>query len=125
MNADRRRTERERRTAARVSAVFAAKSVARGRLQLGQAEDVSAGGITLRRPPDLPLPPGTGVVLTFALPGFASLLRVSALVVSDRSAGSFRRTGLRFVALAADQQQQISDFCLAELIPAFPAARVA
>jgi c-di-GMP-binding flagellar brake protein YcgR len=108
-----------------VSAVFAVKSVARGRLQLGQAEDVSQGGITIRRPKDLALGPGTGVVLTFAFPGCASMLRVSAVVVSDRLAGSFRRTGLRFVALAADQQQQIGDFCQLQLAPAYPTAIVA
>ena len=125
MNADRRRTERERRVAARVPAVFAVKSVARGRLQLAQAEDVSAGGLTLRRPKDLPLPAGTGVVLTFALPGYASLLRLSALVVSDRLIGSFRRTGLRFVALAADQQQEIEGFCLSQLAPSYLTAIVA
>jgi hypothetical protein len=65
------------------------------------------------------------VVLTFALPGCASLLRLSALVISDRLAGSFRRTGLRFVALAADQQQEIDGFCFSQLAPSYPAASVA
>lgn len=111
---DRRRSPRQRRLAARVPAVFAVKSVARGRLQLGQAEDISPAGMTIRRPKDLSLSVGTGLVLTFALPGSDGLLRLSALVVSDRLAGSFRRTGLRFIALAADLQQQISGFCEAQ-----------
>lgn len=125
MSTDRRRSPRQRRIAARVPAVFAVKSVARGRLQLGQAEDVSPLGMTIRRPKDLPLSAGTGLVLTFGLPGSAGLLRLSALVVSDRLAGSFRRTGLRFIALAADQQQQISAFCEAQAGPVYPTAHVA
>jgi c-di-GMP-binding flagellar brake protein YcgR len=125
MTADRRRSHKERRTVVRVAAVFAVKSVARGRLQLGQAEDICPTGMTIRRPKDVPLSPGTGVVLTFALPSGDAMLRLSALVVSDRPAGSFRRTGLRFVALAADQQQQIAGFHRSQLTPAYPTANVA
>ena len=105
-----------------MEAVFAVKSVFRGRFQLGQAEDVGPGGLCLRRPKDLPLTPGTGLVLTFALPGAATLLRVSAAVVTDRLVGSFRRTGVRFVALPADQQQHLQDFCFAQLAPPYPRA---
>jgi len=108
-----------------VAAVFAVKSVARGRLQLGQAEDLSPEGMTVRRPKDIPLSPGTGLVLTFALPGSGAMLRLSALVVSDRLSGGFRRTGLRFVALAADQQQQIAGFHRSQLGPLYPTAQVA
>jgi hypothetical protein len=125
MTGDRRRSQRERRNAGRVAAVFAVKSVARGRLQLGQAEDLSPSGMTVRRPKDLPLSPGTGLVLTFALPGSGTMLRLSALVVSDCLSGSFRRTGLRFVALAADQQQQIAGFYRSQVEPAYPTAIVA
>ena len=92
MTGDRRRSHRERRTTVRVAAVFAVKSVARGRLQLGQAEDICPTGMTVRRPKDVALSPGTGLVLTFALPGGGAMLRLSALVVSDRLYGSFRRT---------------------------------
>lgn len=122
---DRRRTGHERRAAARVPAVFAVKGVFRGRMQLGQAEDVGTGGLAVRRPKDLPLTPGTSLVLTFALPGQATLLRVSAAVVTDRLTGSFRRTGLRFVGLAPEQQQHISEFCFSRLTPAYPTAIVA
>jgi c-di-GMP-binding flagellar brake protein YcgR len=125
MYVDRRRAEQERRAAARVPAVFAVKSVFRGRLQLGQAEDVATGGLGLRRPKDMPLTPGTGLVLTFALPGQATMLRVSAAVVTDRLTGSFRRTGVRFVALTEEQQQQLAEFCYARLAPAYPTAIVA
>jgi c-di-GMP-binding flagellar brake protein YcgR len=125
LTSDRRRTSRERRVHARVPAVFAVKAVLRGRLELGQAEDVAEGGMALRRPNDLALPAGTGVVLTFALPGDGTLLRLSALVVSDRATGSFRRTGLRFVALAADQQQQVRSFCRAITRLEYPTASVA
>jgi c-di-GMP-binding flagellar brake protein YcgR len=125
MSSDRRRTSRERRGHARVPAVFAVKAVLRGRLQLGQAEDIAEGGMALRRPKDLPLPAGIGVVLTFALPGDGTLLRLSALVVSDRPTGSFRRTGLKFVALAADQQQQLRRFCRAFTGPDYLTASVA
>lgn len=125
MYADRRRAEFERRGVARVSAVFAVKSVFRGRLQLGQAEDVAAGGLALRRPKDLPLTPGTALTMTFALPGTATMLRVKAQVVSDRLVGTFRRTGVRFVALAADQEQHIQDFCNAHQASAYPSAMIA
>jgi hypothetical protein len=125
MNVDRRRAERERRAALRVSAVFAVKSVVRGRLQLGQAEDVGPGGLTLRRPKEFPLAVGTGVVLTFALPGLAALVRVSAIIVSDRLEGSFRRTGIRFSALAHDVERQLTDFCVAQLPSAYLTASVA
>jgi c-di-GMP-binding flagellar brake protein YcgR len=122
---DRRRAEQERRAVARVPAVFAVKSVFRGRLQLGQAEDVGAGGLAVRRPKDLPLTPGTGLVLTFALPGQATLLRVSASVVTDRLTGTFRRTGVKFVALGAAERQLITEFCFSRLAPAYPTAIVA
>ena len=125
MTGDRRRSHQERRTTVRVAAVFAVKSVARGRLQLGQAEDICPTGMTVRRPKDVALSPGTGLLLTFALPGAGAMLRLSALVVSDRLDGSFRRTGLRFVALAADQQQQIAGFHRSQLSPAYPTAHVA
>jgi c-di-GMP-binding flagellar brake protein YcgR len=122
---DRRRSKRERRGQLRVTAVFAVKAVLRGRLQLGQAEDIAEGGMAVRRPKDLVLPAGTGVVLTFALPGEPALLRLSATVVSDRQDGSFRRTGLKFVALAAGQQQQVRNFCQNARAPAYPTAIVA
>ena len=125
MYVDRRRAEQERRTAARVPAVFAVKSVFRGRMQLGQAEDVGTGGLGLLRPKDMPLTPGTALTLTFALPGQGTQLRLRALVVSDRLVGSFRRTGLRFVGMAAGEEQHIAEFCFTRMTPAYPTAIVA
>jgi hypothetical protein len=115
MHVDRRRATRDRRGSLRVAAVFAVKSRARGRLQLGQAEDVSPGGMTLRRPRDGAFPSGMALELTFALPGGGPLIATTAVVVSDRGAGAFRRTGLRFTALPAAHEQYITGYCLAHL----------
>jgi hypothetical protein len=111
MNRDRRRAGRDRREALRVPAVFAVKSRVKSRIQLGQAEDIGPAGMTLRRPKDVPFGQGTTVVLTFALPGGDDLLAVTGVVVSDRLAGSFRRTGIRFAALAAETEQRLQHFC--------------
>lgn len=106
-------------------AVFAVKSQVRGRFQLAQAEDLGPGGITLIRPKDSPLGAGTSIGLCFALPGTDAVLRLQGVVVSDRSGTSFRRTGIRFVALAVDLEQQISEFCQAQTLPDLLAAVVA
>ena len=125
MAVERRRTEQERRTALRVRAVFAVKSEGEGRLCLGQAEDVGPGGLTMRRLEDPALAPGTGLTLTFALPGEQSLVSTHAVVVSDQLVGSCRRTGVRFLALPDDQEQQISAFCQQLSVALYPAASVA
>jgi c-di-GMP-binding flagellar brake protein YcgR len=115
MTGDRRRGIRDRRVALRVPAVFAVKSVVRGREQLSQAENLGPGGMTLRRLPDLPALPGSPIVLTFALPGEGPLLRAPGVVVADDLAGTFRRTGVRFAGLAADVEHRIARFCEAQL----------
>jgi c-di-GMP-binding flagellar brake protein YcgR len=115
MLVERRRAERDRRESLRVGSVFAVKSRSRGRIQLGQAEDVCPGGITLRRPRDGAYTAGTTLELTFVLPGGGPVIDATAEVVSDRSAGAFRRTGLRFTALAAAHEQFILDYCLERL----------
>jgi PilZ domain len=112
MAVDRRRAERERRAALRVPAVFAVKCVIEERLQLGQAEDVGPGGLTMRRPEDKPLAPGAGILLTFGLPGGQAMVATHGVVITDHPAGSCRRTGVRFLALPADEEQQIAAFCL-------------
>ena len=96
-------------------AVFAVKSVVRGRPQLNQAENLGPGGMTLRRLPDHPVGPGTAITLTFALPGGPALLRAAGVVVTDTLAGSFRRTGVRFTSLAPDVAPRIERFCADEL----------
>jgi c-di-GMP-binding flagellar brake protein YcgR len=125
MAADRRRAERERRAALRVPAIFAVKNVMEGQLQLGQAEDVGPGGLTMRRPEETPVSPGTGVLLTFELPGCQSLIATHGVVVSDRLVGSCRRTGVRFLSLPDDQEQQIAAFCQVRLEDRYPPASVA
>ncbi len=125
MAVDRRRSERERRAALRVPAVFAVKCVVGDCMQLGQAEDVGPGGLTMRRPEDLPLAPGAGVSLTFGLPGEPALVATHGVVVSDNLVGSCRRTGVRFLALPADEEHQIAAFCRIALADLFPEASVA
>jgi hypothetical protein len=118
VNPDRRQGITDRRIALRVPAVFAVKSFLKGRVQLGQAEDLGVGGMALRRLPDVPAIPGASISLTFALPlgGFADqLLRVQGVVVSDQLDGTFRRTGVRFAGLAHDTAEALSQFCKDQL----------
>ena len=112
---DRRQGTHDRRFALRVPAVFAVKSFLRGRVQLGQAEDLAVGGMTLRRLPEVAAPLGGAITLTFALPvpGFQDpLLRLQGVVVSDTLDGTFRRTGVRFVAVDPHTNQLLTRFCL-------------
>jgi hypothetical protein len=106
---------RDRRAALRVPAVFAVKGLLRGRVQLGQAEDLGAGGMTLRRLPDMPAPAGATMTLTFDLPDGAGggLMKVTGIVVSDALAGTFRRTGVRFHGLSDEATRRIERFCQA------------
>lgn len=90
------------------------KSLLRGRVQLGQAEDLGPGGLTLRRLPEQPAVPGAAIALTFALPGGGPLLRVAGVVVSDVVAGSFRRTGVRFTGIGGEVERRIAEFCATE-----------
>ena len=124
MTADRRRGIRDRRVALRVPAVFAVKSVVRGREQLSQAENLGPGGMTLRRLPDLPAGVGAPIFLTFALPdagsaggaGGSHLLRAPGVVVTDELVGTFRRTGVRFNGLSPEVEERIVGFCEAHLV---------
>jgi c-di-GMP-binding flagellar brake protein YcgR len=125
MAVDRRRSDRERRAALRVPAVFAVKSEGEGCLWLGQAEDVGPGGLTMRRLKDPELAPGTGLTLTFALPGDRAVVSTHAVVVTDQLVGACRRTGVRFLALPDDQEQQIAAFCQQLSVALYPAASVA
>jgi hypothetical protein len=112
--------------ALRVPAVFAVKCVMDGQLELGQAEDIGPAGLTMRRPEQQPLIPGTGLLLTFGLPGGPpDLVATHGIVVSDHLAGSHRRTGVRFLALPADEEQQIVNFCQLVLASRYPRTSVA
>jgi hypothetical protein len=112
MHVERRRAERDRRQDWRAPIVCAVRNTVLGQLHLSQSEDIGPGGITLRRPSDLPVLPFTPVSLSFDLPGTHRKIDVDGLVVSDRRCGSFRRTGVRFVHPSSDQVALLSEFCL-------------
>jgi hypothetical protein len=111
MSLERRRAERDRRECWRVPVVCAVRNTVGGRLHLGQSEDIGPGGITLRRPRDVPMSPHTAMTLTFDLPGMRRTIDVDGLVVSDRRTGAFRRTGIQFVGPSSEQVALLSEFC--------------
>ncbi len=111
MQTERRRTERDRREGGRVFAVCAVRNAVGDGFHLGQSEDIGPGGITLRRPRDLPMLPETPVSLTFDLPDTGTTIAVDGRVVTDRSHGGFRRTGIRFVCSSRDQMAALIEFC--------------
>jgi c-di-GMP-binding flagellar brake protein YcgR len=111
MLVDRRRADRDRRHNHRVAVVFAVKNQLGARLQLAQAEDIGPGGMTIKRPKGSPCPPETPVSLSFELPGMQAEIAVSGIVVQDAGAGQFRRTGVRFLGLAPEQERLISAYC--------------
>jgi hypothetical protein len=49
--------------------------------------------------------------MTFDLPGTRTTIDVDGLVVSDRRAGSFRRTGIRFIGPSAEQLALLGRYC--------------
>jgi hypothetical protein len=118
MNSDRRRAPQERRQTDRVPAVFAVKKAIAGsegeaskQIQLCQAEDIAPAGMTIKRPRGSAVLPRTEVALSFALPGSRDEISARGVVVSDTSTGSFRRTGVRFIALAPQHAQLIAGYC--------------
>ena len=118
MRFDRRRAPRERRQTDRVPAVFAVKKAIAGpdgqpsrQIQLCQAEDIAASGMTIKRPRGSAVLARTEVALAFALPGSPDQIAARGVVVSDTSAGPFRRTGVRFIALAPEHAQLIAGYC--------------
>jgi len=111
MHVERRRAQRDRRQDWRVAAVCAVRNTVGDRVHLGQSEDIGPGGITLRRPRDLPILPETPVSLTFDLPGTQTTVDIDGLVVSDRRHGGFRRTGIRFVGSSGGQLAALLEFC--------------
>ena len=94
-------------------AVFAVKRWADGGwVQLCQAEDIGPAGMTIRRPKGMTMPPETPMSLAFTLPGSPDEIAAQAMVVSDVVAGSFRRTGVKFVAMEPEHTQLIAQLCL-------------
>jgi hypothetical protein len=111
MSSDRRRGPAERRKVRRVAAVFAVKKGGGSGLQLCQAEDIAPAGMTIKRPRGSSVPPSTEIELAFALPGTGHEISARGMVVSDVVAGSFRRTGVRFIALRPEYEQLIAGYC--------------
>jgi hypothetical protein len=111
MGFDRRRAPGERRQTARVAAVFAVKKGFGRQIQLCQAEDIAPSGMTIKRPRGSVALPRAEVSLSFSLPGSREEISARGLVVSDGAVGSFRRTGLRFIALRPDHVQLIAGYC--------------
>ena len=111
MAVERRRASRDRRETLRIPATFAVKNSAQGQIQLCQAEDIGPGGLTMKRPRDVSFAPRTTVALAFALPGTKEEIAAEAVITSDLGVGSFRRTGVRFIAIRPEHQQLIAGFC--------------
>ncbi len=82
-----------------------------GQIQLCQAEDIAEAGMTIKRPRGGAVLPHTEVALAFALPGSENEISARGVVVSDASAGSFRRTGVRFIAIGPAEAQLIAGYC--------------
>jgi c-di-GMP-binding flagellar brake protein YcgR len=114
MSPERRRTAQDRREARRVPAVFAVKKSLAGAIQLCQAEDIALAGITIRRPRGVSVQPRTEIGLEFALPGTDQEIAARGVVVNDSLAGSFRRTGIRFIALRPEHARLIAGYCRTE-----------
>lgn len=115
---DRRRAPEERRRCDRVPAVFAVKKAVAAtdvrtarQIQLCQAEDIAPAGMAIKRPRGTIVPPRTEIALSFSLPGSNEEISARGLVVSDASVGSFRRTGVRFIALRPEHAQLIAGYC--------------
>ena len=111
MSIDRRKTSRERRQGQRIAATFAVRQSADGRVELCQAEDIGPGGMTIRRLRERSQTPRTAVALRFELPDTREEIVADAVVTHDATAGSFRRTGVGFIALRPEHQQAIAAFC--------------
>jgi hypothetical protein len=111
MSQDRRRAPEERRRAERVPAVFAVKKSIGRHVQLCQAEDLTPTGMTMKRPRGTFIIPRTEVDLTFALPGSREEISARGVVVHDVVIGSYRRTGVRFIAVRPEHAQLIAGYC--------------
>jgi len=111
MSTDRRRAQRERREDERVPAVFAVKKALGKNVQLCQAEDITPSGMTMKRPRGTFIIPRTEIDLAFALPGSNEEISTRGMVVHDVVMGSFRRTGVRFIAVRPDHAQLIAGYC--------------
>jgi hypothetical protein len=111
MSADRRRAARERRETERVPAVFAVRKSIGRNVQLCQAEDLTPSGMTMKRPRGTFIIPRTEVDLRFSLPGSQEEISARGVVLHDVVVGSFRRTGVRFIAVRPEHAQLLAGYC--------------
>jgi len=73
--------------------------------------DLPPAGMTIKRPRGSAVQPRTELALSFSLPGSHEEISARGLVVTDASVGSFRRTGVRFIALRPEHAQLIAGYC--------------
>ncbi|MDB4981952.1 MAG: hypothetical protein JWM82_2704 [Myxococcales bacterium] len=93
--------------------MFAVKKSFAGRVSLCQAEDIGPSGMTIRRPRGTNVPARAEVTLSFALPGHPEEIAAKGVVINDGASGSFRRTGVRFIALRPEYERLIVGYCRA------------
>src|SRR5690349_19625041 len=110
MENDRRRSENERRRSSRVPATFSVKKSVGPQVHLCLAEDIGPGGMTIKRPKDTPYRPRTPVSLQFELPDTKEEIAARGVIVYDSTAGRYRRTGVRFIAVRPEHQQAIAAY---------------
>ena len=101
----------DRRDTGRIPATFGVSEADGAGVHLCQAEDIAIGGITIKHARGLSHEPRTEVALRFALPGSTQEIEARGEIVSDASAGRFRRTGVRFIAVRPEHQQLIAAYC--------------
>lgn len=112
---DRRSGQRERRASRRIPLTAAVLQRGDDKLELAQALNIAAAGMTLRRLVEArPYMPMSVIELTFQLPGGADTLRVSAEVVFDHIADGYRATGVRFIDLDEAQRGEIAAYLAAD-----------
>ena len=93
-------------------AVFAVKKAGRGRAHaaLPGRGHHPVGDDHEAAPRDVIIP-RTEVDLSFALPGSQEEILARGVVVNDVVVGSFRRTGVRFIAVQPEHAQLIAGYC--------------
>ncbi len=117
---ERRQIQRERRTSYRAPFVAAVRSATDEAVELALAVDLSRSGMRLRRAPDTkPLCEdsaqieGPVVHLEFELPDGGEALQVAGRLLFERSEGSFRAAGVRFLELGIDDELRIASYVAA------------
>ena len=91
--------------------MFAVKKSVGRNIQLCQAEDITPSGMTMKRPRGTLINPRTEIDLSFALPGSDEEMLARGVVINDVVVGSFRRTGVRFIAVQPEHAQLIAGYC--------------